>query len=126
MLGAFYTSSIVPEHAPADTVYLRIFLGGATDPAIATLDADAVKQIVLDDLRTTLGITAAPIAHHDIVWPQAIPQYGLSHRSIITAIEQRVAAYPELVLTGNAYRGLGVGDTVRDAIAAAAHFTAAN
>jgi oxygen-dependent protoporphyrinogen oxidase len=125
MLGAFYTSSIVPEHAPADTVYLRIFLGGATDPAIATLDADAVKQIVLDDLRTTLGITAAPIAHHDIVWPEAIPQYGLAHRSIVTAIEQRVAAHPGLVLTGNAYRGLGVGDTVRDALAAASHFTSA-
>ena len=41
LLGAFYTSSIVPEHAPPDTAYLRIFLGGSTDPGIATLDEAA-------------------------------------------------------------------------------------
>lgn len=120
ILGAFYTSAIVPEHAPPGTAYLRIFLGGATDPTIATLDADRVKAIVLGDLRKILGITAAPVAHHEILWPKAIPQYTLPHRSIVRAIEKREALHSGFALAGNAYRGLGVGDNVRDALTIAA------
>jgi oxygen-dependent protoporphyrinogen oxidase len=119
LLGAFFTSSIIPEHAPPNAAYLRIFLGGATDPGIATLDAEAVKAIVLADLKTILGITAEPFAHHEIVWPHAIPQYTLAHRAIVTAVEAHEALHPGFALAGNAYRGLGVGDTVRDALAVA-------
>jgi oxygen-dependent protoporphyrinogen oxidase len=119
ILGAFYTSSIVPEHAPPGTVYLRIFLGGATDPGIAAFDSETVKSIVLADLRKILGITAEPVAHHEILWDKAIPQYQLPHRAVVAAIEQREAAHPGFALGGNAYRGLGVGDNVRDALAVA-------
>jgi oxygen-dependent protoporphyrinogen oxidase len=119
ILGAFYTSSIVPEHAPPNTVYLRIFLGGATDPAIAALDAAATKAIVLADLRKILGIDAAPLAYHEALWSKAIPQYTLAHRAIVAAVERREALHPGFALAGNAYRGLGVGDNVRDALAQA-------
>jgi oxygen-dependent protoporphyrinogen oxidase len=119
ILGAFYTSSIVPEHAPPGTVYLRIFLGGAADPGIAALDSQTVKSIVLADLRKILGIAAEPVAHHEILWHKAIPQYKLPHRAVVAAIEQREAAHPGFALGGNAYRGLGVGDNVRDALAVA-------
>jgi oxygen-dependent protoporphyrinogen oxidase len=120
ILGAFYTSSIAPEQAPRGTAYLRIFLGGTTDPQIATLSAEAVRAIVLADLKTVLGVTAAPVEYHEVVWPQAIPQYKLAHRAVVAAIERREAAHPGLALIGNAYRGLGVGDDVRDALAVAA------
>jgi oxygen-dependent protoporphyrinogen oxidase len=120
ILGALYTSTIMPEHAPEGTVYLRSFLGGASDPEVATLDAEAAKTIVLADLTTILGITAAPVAYHEVVWPKAIPQYQLRHRSTVAAIEELSAAYLAFALVGNAYRGLGVGDNVRDALAVAA------
>jgi oxygen-dependent protoporphyrinogen oxidase len=125
LLGAIYTSTIVPEHAPAGTAYLRVLLGGSTDPGIATLDAGAVRSIVLADLRTVLGIDAAPVAYHEVVWPQAIPQYRLAHPAIVAAIERREAAHAGFALAGNAYRGLGVGDTVRDALAVASRIGAA-
>jgi oxygen-dependent protoporphyrinogen oxidase len=125
LLGAFYTSSIMPEHAPPGTAYLRIFLGGATDPGIANLDRDAVKAIVLADLRTVLGITAAPVAYHEVIWPKAIPQYRLPHRALVAAIEARERAHPGFALAGNAYRGLGVGDNVRDALAVATRLSKA-
>ncbi len=120
ILGAFYTSSILPQHAPPGTAYLRIFLGGSTDPEIATLETDAVRSIVLADLATVLGIRAEPIAYHEVIWPQAIPQYKLPHRSLIAAIERFERSHSGFALAGNAYRGLGVGDDVRDALAVAA------
>jgi oxygen-dependent protoporphyrinogen oxidase len=119
ILGALYTSTIVPEHAPAGTAYLRVFLGGASDPGAATLDAERAKATVLADLATVLGITADPLTYHEIVWPQAIPQYGLDHRSVVNAIDERAAAHPRFALTGNAYRGLAVGECVREATAVA-------
>ena len=123
ILGAVYVSAIAPEHAPGETAYLRVFLGGASDPGIVALDTDTVREIVRADLSTALGITADPIAYHEVVWPQAIPQYTLRHRASVHAIEKTCSAYPQLALIGNAYRGLGVADTVRDAIAVAQRFT---
>jgi oxygen-dependent protoporphyrinogen oxidase len=120
ILGAFYTSSIVPEHAPPGTTYVRIFLGGSTDPGIIRLDSDTVRAIVLADLRKILGISAEPVAYHEVSWTKAIPQYRLPHRSLVTAIEKLESAHPGFALAGNAYRGLGVGDNVRDALAVAA------
>jgi protoporphyrinogen/coproporphyrinogen III oxidase len=123
ILGALYTSSIVPGHAPAGTAYLRIFVGGSTDPELATLDAAAVRSIVLADLRNALGIGAAPLAYHEVTWPEAIPQYKLGHRSLVASIEKLESAHAGFALTGNAYRGLGVGDAVRDARAVAARIS---
>jgi oxygen-dependent protoporphyrinogen oxidase len=120
ILGATYTSTIVPAQAPPGTAYVRVFVGGAVDPDAAALDAATVRAFVLADLRTVLGVSAEPIAYHEVVWPQAIPQYTLGHRARVAAIDAQAAHYPGLALTGNAYRGLGVGDTVRDAFAVAA------
>jgi oxygen-dependent protoporphyrinogen oxidase len=121
ILGATYTSSMLPEQAPPGTVYVRIFMGGAADPGAAQLDAETARTIVLADLATTLGITAAPIAYHETVWHNAIPQYALGHRKRVQKIEQLTLAHPGLALTGNAYRGLGVNDTIRDARATAGY-----
>ncbi len=119
ILGALYTSTIADGQSPPGTVYLRTFLGGTTDPAALDLDADAARAIVLADLATTLGIRAEPIAYHEVVWPRAIPQYQLDHPARLARIDERVALHAGLVLGGNAYRGLGVGDTVNDAVAIA-------
>jgi len=122
ILGAIYTSTIMPDQAPPDTAYLRIFMGGATDPAAGALDTAQARAIVLADLATVLGIRAEPLAYHDVVWPKGIPQYALRHRRMLRTIDTLAAAHPGFALTGNAYRGLGVGDAVRDARAIAARF----
>ncbi len=116
ILGALYSSTMYPDQAPKGVAYLRIFMGGAADPAIVEMPEDEAKAIVLRDLQTTLGISAPPVAYHEVVWPQAIPQYGLDHPALIAAVDARLARYSRLALIGNAYRGLGVGDTARIAV----------
>lgn len=119
ILGALYTSTMYPEQAPPDTAYMRVFMGGAADPEVMALDEDAACQVALHDLRTTLGITAEPIAHHKVLWPKAIPQYGRDHVALVAQIDAHVKRHRRLVIAGNSYRGLGVGDTVREAVARA-------
>ncbi len=120
ILGALYTSTIYPSQAPPGTVYLRVFLGGATDPASIDLSSDEVRTVVRDDLAKTLNVTAAPIAYHEAIWPRAIPQYTLDHRATLRKVGKLVGKYGGLALAGNAYRGLGLGDNVRDALQVAA------
>ena len=119
ILGALYTSTIFPGQAPAGTAYLRVFLGGGADPDAIALAPERARAIVRADLATALGITAEPTAYHEVTWPRAIPQYTLAHRALLRSIDRRLAEHPGLELAGNAYRGLGVGDTVRDARAVA-------
>ncbi|HEY6234280.1 MAG TPA: protoporphyrinogen oxidase [Candidatus Elarobacter sp.] len=123
ILGALYTSSIFPAQAPAGSAYLRVFLGGAADPDAVGLEPDHARAIVRADLANALGITAQPIAYHEVTWARAIPQYTLEHRALLCRIDRHVAQHRGLALAGNAYRGLGVGDTVRDALAVADRMT---
>ncbi len=48
-------------------------------------------------------------------WPHSLPQYEIGHRARVAAITERVQAIPGLVLLGNAYRGVGLPDLIRDA-----------
>jgi protoporphyrinogen/coproporphyrinogen III oxidase len=119
ILGALYTSSLFPQQAPQDVVYLRVFLGGAFDPQAAACDDDATRGIVRADLRRVLGIDGPVQQWNEVVWPRAIPQYALDHTERLSAIDARTQAMPNLWLTGNAYRGVGITDVVRDAFALA-------
>jgi protoporphyrinogen/coproporphyrinogen III oxidase len=119
ILGALYTSSLFPAQAPADVAYLRVFLGGGVDAQAALCDRDEAEAIVRDDLRRVLGIEAAPVARHDVVWRRAIPQYAIGHAARVRAIEARTTAAGGLSLAGNAYNGVGITDVVRDAFAIA-------
>jgi oxygen-dependent protoporphyrinogen oxidase len=115
ILGALYTSTVFPEQAPGGCVYLRVFLGGTTDPFALELSESDALAVVRRDLATTLGITAAPISYHEHLWQRAIPQYTVGHAALLRQIDVRLASLSRLALTGNAYRGVGVADSVRDA-----------
>jgi oxygen-dependent protoporphyrinogen oxidase len=66
-----------------------------------------------------LGIDAEPLMWREIVWPRAIPQYALGHVARVRAIESRAQTLGTIALAGNAYRGVGIADVVRDAFAVA-------
>jgi oxygen-dependent protoporphyrinogen oxidase len=119
ILGALYTSSLFPPQAPNDVAFFRVFLGGAFDPQAATCDSQTARGIVRQDLHRVLGIDADPLMWHDIAWARAIPQYSLGHVARVRSIEARAQTLGTIALTGNAYRGVGIADVVRDAFAVA-------
>ena len=113
-LGVLYSSSIFPGQAPDGRVLLRVIAGGSVDPEFVALTPEEALSAVRRDLRVTMGIVAEPEFVEHIPWPQGIPQYELGHLSRIARAETALAEHPVL-LTGNAYRGVGVNDTVREA-----------
>ena len=114
-LGVLYSSSIFPDRAPEGKVLLRVIAGGSVDPEFAGLSDDEALRAVRRDLELTLGITVPPEMLEHIPWPRGIPQYLLGHGARVETAMRAVEAYPKLFLTGNAYHGVGVNDTVRDA-----------
>lgn len=114
VLGVLYSSSIFPGQAPDGRVLLRVIAGGSVDPAFADLTPDEALAAVRRDLRVMMGIVAEPELVEHVPWPRGIPQYELGHLEKVARAKDALTEYP-IFLTGNAYHGVGVNDTVRDA-----------
>ncbi len=120
ILGTLWDSSIFPNRAPAGKVLLRSMMGGATNPGAIALSEEEVKQRVMADLKEIMGIAVAPDFVRIFRHEQAIPQYTVGHGRRLAALDERLAACPGLVFTGNSFYGVGLNDCVNASNQAAA------
>jgi oxygen-dependent protoporphyrinogen oxidase len=118
VIAGSFTDVKYAGRAPADTVLLRLFVGGALQPELFALDDDAILRAAREELRDLLGIVAEPTLSWLQRWPASMPQYHVGHAGRVAAIERRVALHPGLALAGNAYHGVGLADCVRSGEAA--------
>ena len=116
--GLTYSTTKWADRAPADRVLIRVFFGGPHTRAAIALDDAALLATIRRELADILGITAEPVLFRAHRWADGYPQYDVGHVERVDAIE--AALPPGLVVTGNAYRGVGVPDCVRQANEAAA------
>ncbi len=96
-------------HLAGPTTFLRVSAGHAGDErAMEMADEDLVDKL-LEELRWTAGIEAEPTEVRITRWPRSFPQYRPGHAERIASIDARLAREaPGIVLTGAAYRGLGL------------------
>jgi oxygen-dependent protoporphyrinogen oxidase len=115
ILGTVADSNVFPGRAPAGRVLYRTMVGGARKPRLAELPDEQLLDRVRSNLRDIMGLEADPefvkIYRHE----RAIPQYLVGHAQRLAAIEQKLAAFPSLILTGNAFRGVSLNDCVLNA-----------
>ena len=119
LMAASWVSSKWPQRAPAGYVLLRAFVGGAYDLSILDQSDDAMTGAVLAELRGQLGITGEPALVRVYRWPRANAQHEIGHLQRMTEIDQRLASYPGLFVTGSGFRGTGIPDCVADGRATA-------
>jgi oxygen-dependent protoporphyrinogen oxidase len=115
ILGTIIDSNVFPNRAPEGHVLLRSMVGGSR--AVALTDCSDQKMIgrVRSELKTTLNIKADPEFGRVYRHEKAIPQYHVGHAEHLVAIESHLQAFPGLVLSGNAYRGVSLNDCVANA-----------
>ena len=111
-LGVLFSSTLFDNRAPEGHVLLTCFLGGVRQADIASLNVDALVDVVQPELAALLGVTGAPKFVERTLWPQAIPQYNVGHDAAARAAEAIEAIVPGLVLDGQFRRGVSVGDCV--------------
>ena len=118
-LGTLWDSSIFSHRAPEGKVLLRSMMGGAANPAAIDFSDDEVKSRTMNDLRKIMGIDCEPefvriFRHH-----HAIPQYSHGHSRRLQRLADSLQGFPDLILTGNAFGGIGLNDCVLAASQAA-------
>ena len=114
VLGVVFESIVWPDRAPADHVLLRCIFGGGRDPEAATLPDAALFEHATRDVKTVLGITAAPVHQSVVRCTRGVAQYAVGHREVVRAAVTAARTH-KLVLAGADYRGPGVNDLVADA-----------
>jgi len=118
-LGTIWNSSLFPGRAPAGHVSMTSFVGGATDPEIATWPDDKVAATVHAEMARVSQIRGTPVLQRLRRYDRALPQYNLGHSGRIAAIEQACRAIPGLFIAGNYLDGPSFGACIERAFAVA-------
>jgi oxygen-dependent protoporphyrinogen oxidase len=118
-MACTFASVKYPGRAPAGSVLLRAFIGGALQAELLEREDGALAALAHADVAPLLGIAGSPTLAR--VWrhPAAMPQYDVGHLDRVAAIETRLETLPGLALAGGAYRGVGIADCVRSGEGAA-------
>jgi len=125
IMGTIYTSSSFPFRAPPETALLTTMVGGAHRPELVALSEDALIAHVQRELGKILDVRTEPLIARAFRWTQGIPQYEVGHTSRVSRIFAGIAELGPLSLVGNAYRGVGLSDCVREATRLAAELAEA-
>ena len=115
ILGVLWDSSIFANRAPEERVLLRVMIGGARQPGLALRDESEIISLAQEGLRRTMGIEAEPLFTRVFRYQRAIPQYVVGHQRRLDRIEEILSQLPGLFLGGNAYKGIGLNDCVKNA-----------
>ena len=114
LIACTFSSVKFAGRAPAGKVLLRAFVGGALQQEQALWPDTKLQDAVLRDLRQLLGLTGTPALCHVSRHSNAMPQYHVGHLTRVERLEAAVRRWSGLALAGNAYRGVGVPDCIRN------------
>ena len=119
LLAATWTSVKWPHRAPPEQVLIRCYVGGVGREGILELEDRALIARVRSELAGLCGLTAEPHFVEVNRLMKAMPQYTIGHLDRLHQVEAALSRYGGLVLTGAAYRGVGIPDCIRDGTLAA-------
>ncbi len=115
LLAGTFMHQKFPHRAPANSVFLRGFFGGHAAPHLMDWDDARIAGAALEQFSRLLGPLPRPA--HTVVrrWPRSLPQYSVGHPARMRALDRHMEALPGLLLTGNAYSGVGLPALVHHA-----------
>ena len=117
LLAGTFADQKFPGRVPDGCKVIRAFFGGASAAALMEQSDEAITVAAFKQLSAIFGELPPPEASLTTVrrWPRSLPQYEVGHLERMARLETLVEALGGLKLLGNAYRGVGVPDLVRDA-----------
>jgi oxygen-dependent protoporphyrinogen oxidase len=115
LVGCSWLSVKWPQLADPSVVLLRAMVGRFGDRRFADLDDETLVDRVHGELVLTMGLAMSPKEAHVQRWPSAMPQYTVGHQGRLDRLDAALAGLPGIVVTGSAYRGVGVASCVSQA-----------
>lgn len=115
ILGSIWTSSVFPDRAPQNMHLFTTFVGGARTPELSDLSDEETNDLVHAELASIMNISERATFKSLTRWKKAIPQYNIGYKNTVESIERFAAANPGIFFCSNFYRGISVGDCVKNA-----------
>jgi oxygen-dependent protoporphyrinogen oxidase len=119
ILAVSFSSSKYPGRAPAGHALVRVFVGGALDPATPLLADGPLVDLVRAEIADVIGARGTPVLVQIDRWTGAMPQYHVGHLDRVALIRARLASLPGLAVAGAAYEGVGIPQVIASGRAAA-------
>jgi oxygen-dependent protoporphyrinogen oxidase len=119
-LGVVWESSLFPGRAPEGTALLRVMLGGARRPDVASWTDEQKARTARAELAGVLDVGAEPVHQSVVTWPNAIAQYAVGHAERRAAIFEAAARLPGLAFCGTSYDGVSFTDAIESGLRAGA------
>ncbi len=115
LLACTFTTQKFPHRAPSGATVLRAFFGAPAAERMMSSTNDEIAAIARHELARILGPLPDPVLIVVRRWPRSLPQYAVGHLDRMAELSHRVQQLGNLHLLGNAYRGVGLPDLIRDA-----------
>jgi oxygen-dependent protoporphyrinogen oxidase len=113
MTAATFLSRKWPDQRFRTRAVVRCFVGADGSEDVIDAPDDDLVEAVAAHLAAVTGLPPRPEHAAVVRWPGAMPQYEVGHLGRVDAIERSLP--PGMFVVGNAYRGVGVADTVHGA-----------
>lgn len=104
-----------PGRAPAGTVLVRVFFGGAGHEDVLALDDAALVAAGHAHLARWWGAGGPPPFARVFRWMRASPQHTVGHPQRVRTIGERLDLAGTLGVAGSGFRAIGIPDVVADA-----------
>jgi len=114
-LGAIWNSVIFPNRSSEDTASFTLFIGGARDPEIFSLDKELLFMKIRGEFETLMKISGEPVFSSYKFWPKAIPQYNIGYVEHENYFDEFEKKFPRIILSGNYRGGISIGDCIKNA-----------
>ncbi|MBV9216047.1 MAG: protoporphyrinogen oxidase [Acidobacteria bacterium] len=124
ILGALFSSSVFDDRAPENEHLFTIFVGGSRNSELCEKDDGALIDLATGELQSILQITGSPVFTDIKRWERSIPQYNIGYEKVTQAVERLQDANSGLVVCSNFYKGIAVGECVKNSVAAATRLLA--
>lgn len=116
ILGTLYHSAVFPERSPDGYQLLMTFVGGVrSGDSLDSKSDDELSALVRNELKDILGISDEPDLVHIKRWRRAIPQYRVGYEDVTAACSRFESEFPGIYFCSNFYRGISMGDCVKNA-----------
>lgn len=82
---------------------------------LAQMTDEELTKVALEDIRISLGVEAKPTVVNVTKWIDQMPRYDLAHNEALSKVVLQLAtAYPNVLLAGCAYFGVGIGACIQN------------
>lgn len=114
-----FSSSKLPQRAPADHALLRLFFRPSTQD-LSTLSDTAWAERAERGLAAALPVRGPAVCAFVSRWPDALPVFDPAHRARVAALEAALRKNAQPIwLAGAAFHGSGIDAAIRSAEATA-------